>query len=503
MTTLIVLLCVALLLIIVVQISRVRELAAKLRGEEEVEARRTNSVGRWLVIFMGLFLVLTTVSALYYKNYMLGYGPHESASAHGKLIDTMFDWTLVTTYIVFIATQVLLFWYAFKYRYGKDRKAQFISHNNTVEIVWTAIPALVMTFLVVGGLDAWNEIMADVGTDEEILEIEATGYQFLWELRYPGADGLIGRKDFRLIEGANSLGMDFTDPKTHDDFMSNELVLPVGQKIRVRITAKDVLHDFYLPHFRVKMDAVPGIPTYFVFTPEKTTEEYRQELRKYPEYNVVDPEDDEGRLRWETFNYELACAELCGTGHYAMRRPVRVVSMEEFQAWYEEQNSFYFSTIRGSDIDPLRDLDDYLPSEIETIKEEFADLAETVLESADDTDNTLILDYVTFQTGSAELTNRSRYQLEAAADWMNRHPEVDIRLTGHTDATGDADANQTLSERRAASVLAFLEGQGVPTDRMVALGVGSSQPIDSNDTEAGKAKNRRTEFTILRTDTDL
>ena len=125
---------------------------------------------------MVLFLVITSISAYYYKNYFLGYGPHEAASPHGKLIDQMFNLTLITTYIVFFATQILLFWYAFKFRYGKKRTAQFISHNNMVEIVWTAIPAVVMAFLVIGGLDAWNEIMGDVGTDEEVLEIEATGH---------------------------------------------------------------------------------------------------------------------------------------------------------------------------------------------------------------------------------------------------------------------------------------------------------------------------------------
>lgn len=493
-------LCVALLLIIVVQISRVRELAAKLRGEEEVEERATNSTGVWLVGFMVAFLIITSVSALYYKNYMLGYGPHESASAHGKLIDQMFHWTLITTYIVFFATQILLFWYSYKYRYNKRRSAQFISHNNMVEIVWTAIPAVVMAFLVIGGLDAWNEIMGDVGTDEEVLEIEATGYQFAWVLRYPGADGILGRKNFRLIDAANQLGQDWTDPRNHDDFIANNLILPVGQKIRVRITSKDVLHDFYLPQFRVKMDAVPGIPTYFVFTPEKTTEEYRQELRKYPEYNVVDPDPDntEGLLRWETFEYELACAELCGINHWSMKKSVDVVTQEEFNQWYEEQDPLYLTSIRGTDDDPLKDEDMYLPSEISQIREEFNTTADAALASADDTsDDTFTLEYVSFKTGSALLNDRSRYQLEEAAKWLKSHPTVNVRLTGYTDNTGDADANMALSESRAVSVLNFMMNQGIDATRMGAIGLGSNNPRETNDTEEGRAANRRTEFTIL------
>lgn len=501
MSTLLVIACVALLLLIVVQIARVRELATKLRGEEEVEARNTNVIGRSLLVFMVGFLVLTTATAYIWKNYMLGYGPHESASAHGKLIDSMFDWTLLTTYIVFIVTHVLLFWYAYKYRQQKGRKAQFISHNNTVEIVWTAIPALVMTFLVIGGLDAWNDIMGDVGMDDpDILEIEATGYQFAWELRYPGPDGKLGTKDFRLITGVNSLGQDFTDAKNHDDFMSNELVLPVNQKIRVRITAKDVLHDFYLPQFRVKMDAVPGIPTYFVFTPEKTTAEYRQELRKYSEYNVPDPEDPE-KMRWETFEYELACAELCGTGHWSMKRRVSVVTQEEYDEWLTKQNSLYFSSIRGTDNDPLKDMDDYLPYEVANIEQEFNNKVEQALSSADETDDTFVLEYVSFNTGSATLSNRSKYQLTEAAKFMNNNPEMLIDLGGHTDATGDAEANLTLSLARAESVKAFMVNKGVDADRIGTNGYGADVPVDTNDTPEGRAKNRRTEFTILQTGT--
>ncbi len=260
MTTLIVFFCIALLLLIIVQISRVRDLAKQLRGKEEVEATAVASTGKGLLAFMVALLVITTVSAYYYKNWILGFGPQGSASVHGESIDTMMKWTLAITYIAYLATNFALFYYAYKFRTRKGHKAVYISHNNTVELVWTGIPAIVMTFLVVGGLDAWNDIMSDVGADDNYMEIEATGYQFAWQLRYPGPDGLLGRKDFRLIDGSNPLGLDWTDPKTHDDILVNDVTLPVDQKVRVRITAKDVLHDFYLPQFRVKMDAVPGLP---------------------------------------------------------------------------------------------------------------------------------------------------------------------------------------------------------------------------------------------------
>ena len=352
MTTLIVFVCIALLLLIVLQVARVRELFKELHGAEAVEERNSKMTGFYLMGFMVLFLIIGTGSIFFYKNWMLGYGPHESASAHGGKIDGMMNVTFYVTYIVFILTQILLFYYAYRYRNQKGRKARFISHDNKLELVWTIIPAIVMTFLVISGLDAWNEIMGDVAEDDDYLEIEATGYQFAWQMRYPGADGLLGRKDFRLISGANPVGQDWTDAKNLDDILSNNIVLPVGKKVRVRITANDVLHDFYLPQFRVKMDAVPGLPTYFVFTPTKTTKEWRKELSQYEEYQSPDPDDPEKQL-WETREFELACAELCGKGHYSMKRSVEIVEEDEYEEWLSKQKSYYTSNIQGTDNDPL------------------------------------------------------------------------------------------------------------------------------------------------------
>ena len=166
----------------------------------------------------------------------------------------------------------------------------------------------------------------------------------------------MGATNYKLIDGTNPLGQDWNDIENLDDFHPSEIVLPVGKKVRVRITARDVLHNFYLPHFRVKMDAVPGMPTYFVFTPTKTTDEFRQQLKAFPEYQgPADETDPEGPRMWEAFDYELACAELCGRSHYAMRLPVKVVSEGEFNEWASNQPSFYASTIQGTDNDPLKD----------------------------------------------------------------------------------------------------------------------------------------------------
>lgn len=496
MKTLLVLGCIALLLLIVLQIARVRDLAKLLRSKDELEARATNSTGLYLVGFVIVFLVAATASAFYFKNWMLGYGPHESASEHGSRIDSMMHITLLVTYTAFIITNFVLFFYAFKYRYKKGRKAQYISHNNTLEIVWTGIPAIVMTFLVVGGLDAWNDIMGDVGTDEEILEIEATGYQFAWAMRYPGPDGLLGKKDFRLINGTNQLGQDWTDPKNADDILMNDIVLPKGQKVRVRITAKDVLHDFYLPQFRVKMDAVPGLPTYFVFTPTKTTREWRKELSQYEEYQLPDPEDPEKQL-WQTADFELACAELCGIGHYSMKRKVTILEEDEYEAWAADQKSYYMENIRGTDKDPNTAM--LFPVEIEQRRVEFMTAANTALKTPELTDNTLVLEYVTFETGSDRLSELSRYQLDDAVTFLKKNDDVFAALRGHTDNVGDDAMNLNLSEQRARAVRDYLVSNGIPSDRLEYEGFGENQPIETNATEEGRQANRRTELYITRT----
>ncbi len=496
MTLFIIFIVFVLLATVIVQISRINEMAKSIRGEEQAFVRSNQRQGRYLLVFMIVFLIGTIVSAFYYKNYMLGYGPHTAASEHGPMLDRIFNITLLVTGIVFVITHIALFYFSYKYSYRVGGKASFMPHDNKLEIIWTAIPAFAMFALVINGLIAWNKVMADVDPNEEYMEIEATGLQFSWILRYPGADGKLGTRDFRQITSTNPLGQDWNDVKNLDDFHPTDLVLPKGKKVRVRITARDVLHDFYLPHFRVKMDAVPGLPTYFVFTPNMTTEEYREQLSEYPEYQVpADPADPNGPQKWEVFEYELACAELCGYGHYSMRKLVRIVEQAEYDAWVRQQQSYYLSTIRGKDDDPHRE--QLFEFEIDERRAEFENAFNTMLAAPDSIEKIVPLNYVFFETGSATLSGHSSHELDNIVAAMQSNPEVSIEIGGHTDNTGDPENNMTLSQQRAEVVEEYLISAGIDAERMSAVGFGQEVPVDTNDTESGRANNRRTELRII------
>lgn len=496
MTGLLILLCFALIVVLIVQIGKVSEISNKLRGEEAAQEATNKRVGLGFLIFGILFLIGVIGSAYYYKNYMLGFGPHVSASAHGGELDRMFDITLIVTGIVFFLTHIALFWFAYRYSGKAKKMAKFMDHDTKLEMYWTAVPAIAMTILVMFGLSAWNRVMADISDTEteDVINIEATGYQFAWALRYPGADNILGERQFELINTTNNpLGQNWKDKANADDMHVNEIVLPKGKKVRVRINSKDVLHSFFLPHFRVKMDAVPGMPTYFVFTPDTTTAEYRKILSQYKEYQRPDPEEPEKKL-WETFNFELACAELCGKGHFSMRKLVRIVEQDEYEEWLSEQKSHYMENIRFTEDDPYRD--ELFPEEISIRKAEFDTKLKNALSATNASEKIVRFDYVNFATASANLTALSKYELDNLVTAMKENDAMKIELAGHTDSVGDDDMNMSLSQARAEAVYNYLTSNGVDASRMTAKGYGETQPIDDNATEEGRAENRRTEFRI-------
>ena len=305
--------------LVVFQIAKASEYVAILKGEEKAR-KDTNRINAFLLL---AFLVVGLFGVWYCNERLKGKILPESASDHGENIDTMMWITLGITGVVFFITQILLFWFSYKYQEKDDRKAYYYPHNNRLEVIWTVIPAITLTVLVGFGLYYWFQITGDAPKYAQVIEV--TGSQFKWEFRYPGKDGKLGRKYFKEIAEAksNPLGQIWSDPDNHDDVVvTQEVHVVVGKPVKFIIGAKDVIHDVGLPHFRMKMDAVPGIPTTMWFTPKYTT---RQMKEKYG----------------QNFDYELSCDQMCGSGHYTMRGTVVVESQAEFTAWMAQKQSQY------------------------------------------------------------------------------------------------------------------------------------------------------------------
>jgi cytochrome c oxidase subunit 2 len=309
---------------IIGKILKVYEISHEMQGHKsKFDTRRINGVLLGIALFAGIYGV--------YWSYAVQ-GPmsiHESASVHGLDIDFMFKITLILTTIVFILTHIALFGFSFKYRGSENRKAYFYPHNNSLERIWTIIPAIVLTVLVLLGFFTWRGITnVSLEDQKKAINIEVTGEQFKWSLRYAGADNQIGTRNYKLTTPTNGLGIDFKDQKSWDDKLVSEIVIPVNKPVRITINSKDVLHSYYMPDFRVQMNAVPGMPTYFQFTPRLTTEQVRIE-RNNPEYDYV-----------------LLCAKICGAGHYNMQAKVRVVSEAEYATWIAKQALYYNDDVK-------------------------------------------------------------------------------------------------------------------------------------------------------------
>ena len=180
------------------------------------------------------------------------------------------------------------------------------------------------------------------------LVIEVTAQQFKWTFRYSGKDGNFGERiiDAEHVNSSNELGINWEDKAAQDDFFADTLYLVKNKPVLVKLGALDVLHSFYLPHFRVKMDCVPGVPTKFYFVPTQTTAEKRQELSKDPEWQKI--AEATGQPKWMNFMYELACTELCGKSHFAMQRYVMVVDQKDYDLWLASHPPAYTPKVAES-----------------------------------------------------------------------------------------------------------------------------------------------------------
>ncbi|MEN9571343.1 MAG: hypothetical protein RL172_2574 [Bacteroidota bacterium] len=316
MTEILLIAIVVMIFVVIFQIAKASEYVSVLKGEEKAR-KQNNKINAFMLIS---FLVLGLIGVwwcndLYYGKTLF---PQGAASEMGEKIDLMLFITIGVTGTVFLITQVLLFWFAYKYQERDDRKAFYFPHNTKLELIWTTVPAIFLTVLVVFGLKYWFKMTGEAPKDSIVVEV--TGHQFGWEFRYPGSDKILGRKDYKLTKGANSLGVDFDDPASHDDVhVGATMHIPVGKPVKLVINAQDVIHDVGLSHFRLKMDAVPGIPTTMWFTPLYTTEEMKK------------------RTGNPNFTYEISCDQMCGKGHFSMRGVIVVESETDYKLWLAGQ----------------------------------------------------------------------------------------------------------------------------------------------------------------------
>ena len=345
MTSLLVIIVLVLLAIALWQLTKIFDLTqvGSSSDSSQVANDKDNNIQGYLMFGFLAFLYIFTIYGLFkWGNLPL----HTPASAHGGQVDNLMNITWVLIFVVQAITQVLLYYFAFKYKGKKDQKALYFADNNKLEAIWSIIPAVVLAGLILYGLYAWTNIMF-IDEDEDTVVVELYAQQFKWTARIAGEDNVLGKANVRYIEGVNTLGVDLADPNAQDDIVVTELHIPKGKKIHFKFRSQDVLHSAYMPHFRAQMNCVPGMVTEFAFTPIYTTSEYRElpemiekvahinELRAKRSTELI--AKGESGLDPYTFDYLLLCNKICGASHYNMQMKIVVDTPEDYKKWLAEQ----------------------------------------------------------------------------------------------------------------------------------------------------------------------
>jgi cytochrome c oxidase subunit II len=255
--------------------------------------------------FLFIIWLITFASAYFFiaKTWWLPVG----ASAAAGFIDRQFTITFILMGVVFVAAQLALGYIAWKYREGSSSAPASYSHGNTkLEVIWTVLTAVLFIGLNLMGSQVWASQRFDPAGPGAV-KVEVTGMQFAWYFRYPGPDGKYAATKPELMDpsagGEAAVGLDTTDPAAKDDVVTGTMYLPVDREVDLSLRSVDVIHSFFVPSLRFKQDAVPGLNIHMHFTPTAIGE------------------------------YEIACAELCGLGHYKMHGMVHVVSKGDFDKW--------------------------------------------------------------------------------------------------------------------------------------------------------------------------
>ena len=230
------------------------------------------------------------------------------ASNWGGMDDTIIL-TFWVTGAVFIAVCLFMAYCTWRYRYQKDRKAEYKPEDKKLEFHLTWLTTLGVVVMLAPGLVVWHKY---VNVPKEALNVEVLAYQWGWKYRLPGEDGILGKTEIKLVSSENPFGLNLDDPNGKDDLLvdDGDLHLQINKPVKFLLRSLDVLHNFYVPQFRGKMDMVPGLVTFYWLTPTRTGD------------------------------FEVLCAEFCGTGHYAMRGRVFVDEEKKYNQWLAQQITF-------------------------------------------------------------------------------------------------------------------------------------------------------------------
>jgi cytochrome c oxidase subunit 2 len=236
------------------------------------------------------------------------------ASAQGSAFDQHFVLSMVMCALIFIPAQAALAYCIVAFKDKGGAKAVYSHGNNAMEMLWTSLALVFFIGMNVLGQKMWAE-QRFTAAPEGSLQVEAVGEQFAWNFRYPGADGKFGKTDYLKVDNSagNPLGLDPDDPAGKDDVVTSTLVVPVNRPLEMILHSKDVTHNFFVREMRIKQDAVPGMDLRIHFTP-----------------NVLTKDRPGGG------DYEIACSELCGLGHYKMRAYMKVVTQQEYEQFLKE-----------------------------------------------------------------------------------------------------------------------------------------------------------------------
>ena len=241
---------------------------------------------------------------------MLNYlGLPIAASQHAGEIDEMLVLVHWLMAVLFVGWGLFFVFVLFKFRRGANPKASYTGAKGKLAKSTEIAVAIVEIVLLVGyAIPAWARRVRDLPAENEAVVVRVVGEQFAWNVHYAGADGQFGRTDVKLVSAGNPLGLDRTDPVAKDDITTiNQLNLPVDRPVLVHLSSKDVIHSFGLYEMRVKQDAIPGMQIPVWFVPTRVGE------------------------------YEIACSQLCGLGHYRMRGFVNVQTADAFKSWMTDQ----------------------------------------------------------------------------------------------------------------------------------------------------------------------